>query len=164
MFMVAHFICYWITWLSCNCRCLFFISLFYSFIKTSLFNNALFRICFCNLILAFCRCCLNFFISFSILLRELIIYVTIDKVVYLPILFWFWIFFIVLYFSFFSYFITYIYSVFRIRTFYMDNLINFSNILFILVQILFIFVLKFLISVLVQILIVFLKIVDYILY
>lgn len=46
----------------------------------------------------------------------------IDKVVYLPILFWFLLFFVIWYLFLFTNFITYIYSVFKIRLFYIDEI------------------------------------------
>ena len=45
----------------------------------------------------------------------------IDKVVYLPLLIWFVIFFIIWYLIIFTNFVTYLYSVFRIRVFYLED-------------------------------------------
>ena len=59
----------WTTWLSCNCRCCFFIFLFYIFIISSFFRWSLFKICICCLILTFCWYCMNFIIFNIVLLR-----------------------------------------------------------------------------------------------
>jgi len=54
----------------------------------------------------------------------------IDKVVYLPNLFWFWIFFICLYIFLFSTLITYIYTAFKFRVLYIEEISQFCLTMF----------------------------------
>lgn len=70
VFMLVLFLCWLVYMAVMYCRSRFFGCMFGSFIKKTLYNNSLFRFCFCYLILAFCWCCLNFFIFNSLLLSS----------------------------------------------------------------------------------------------
>jgi len=48
----------------------------------------------------------------------------IDKVIYIPLLFWFWILFISFYFFIFSYFLAFLYSTLKLRNLFFDKLID----------------------------------------
>lgn len=48
----------------------------------------------------------------------------IDKIIYIPLLIWFWVFFIVLYFLIFVYFLGYFFYVYRVRILLINSLMN----------------------------------------
>lgn len=52
----------------------------------------------------------------------------IDKLVYMPLLFWFWILFVLFYFFVFSYFLSFFFYTFKTRLFLFNELINLSYI------------------------------------